>query len=578
MGVLSYGDNSSSQNFIVQGHLIDYYTNNPVTDARIILADTATQNGTVINHDLLVRSHDLDESGRFAFFQVRDGVYEMWLDDRAFQVELAPQFQLNEINSGNLILFLKDNELISCQALNPPLECANISGTVFYDENSNCEFDPEDEPSIDHIIEITPGPFYVDTDTAGKFSVNLIPGTYSVNASLSQYLYTNEICMNGEGYDFVLEDSLDFDLNFGYTFIQGIEDLEIYANLISNRIRPGRDFNYQLNYRNYGTTPLDARIVLSHPTYVTLEQFNVTPTNVYVDSLIWALGELQPLEEGIITLKFDLAPDPNLIGTILKMSSYISPFVNDSAILNNFDSTLVEILGPFDPNDKMVIPAGEGDFGNLIVDQVDHFDYNIRFQNVGTDTAFKVVIIDTIDTDLDLLTLDVVAASHPYNLSIRDRRLQFTFEDINLVDSTTNEPGSHGFIRYVISPQNVEIGDVFKNKAGIYFDFNPPIITNEVVNTIVDEIVAIKELSTSDDKGLILFPNPSSNKITIGSASDFHPNETFINCVDPLGNLVFAKKVENLPLQISINHFSKGIYIINLISPNGIKSKLLMKN
>lgn len=64
----------------------------------------------------------------------------------------------------------------------------------------------------------------------------------------------------------------------------------------------------------------------------------------------------------------------------------------------------------FDPNDKRVEPAGS--------DSVFHYTelnanlkYFIRFQNCGTDTAFNVVIRDTMDLDLDLNTFQFLYAT-----------------------------------------------------------------------------------------------------------------------------------------------------------------------
>ena len=63
--------------------------------------------------------------------------------------------------------------------------------------------------------------------------------------------------------------------------------------------------------------------------------------------------------------------------------------------------------------------------------------------------------------------------------------LIFTFDNIMLPDSNINEPESHGFIKYSISPKNTLFpGQTIKNTANIYFDFNPAIITNTTFNKI----------------------------------------------------------------------------------------------
>ena len=136
------------------------------------------------------------------------------------------------------------------------------------------------------------------------------------------------------------------------------------------------------------------------------------------------------------------------------------------------------VTGSYDPNDKKGYPLGVTD---------DHFitpngqiEYLIRFQNTGTDTAFTVVVTDTLDTDLDIFSVRSGASSHDYTFRIFGQRiLEWTFNNIMLPDSNVNEPGSNGFITFTVDQNNNLIdGSEINNSANIYFDFNAPIITN----------------------------------------------------------------------------------------------------
>ena len=54
-------------------------------------------------------------------------------------------------------------------------------------------------------------------------------------------------------------------------------------------------------------------------------------------------------------------------------------------------------------------------------------------------------------------------------------------------DSNSNEAASHGFIKFRINQQpGNAAGTQIKNSASIYFDYNAPVATNEVLNTIFD--------------------------------------------------------------------------------------------
>jgi gliding motility-associated-like protein len=144
------------------------------------------------------------------------------------------------------------------------------------------------------------------------------------------------------------------------------------------------------------------------------------------------------------------------------------------------------ILDSYDPNDKQVYPSGVTSQHNII--GTEELEYVIRFQNTGTAPAYNVIVRDAIDESLDLSTLNVGASSHNYSFKVEGEgkaELVWTFNNIMLPDSTSDEPGSHGFIKYKIKPlKGLARGTKIRNKAGIYFDFNSPVITNEVFNTI----------------------------------------------------------------------------------------------
>lgn len=176
-------------------------------------------------------------------------------------------------------------------------------------------------------------------------------------------------------------------------------------------------------------------------------------------------------------------------------------------------------VNSFDPNDKQGFPKGAGEDG-CIAPNTD-IEYLIRFQNTGTDTAFLVVIRDTIPEGLDITTLQTGASSHAYDMEIYGNGIvKFTFQDIMLPDSNVNEAASHGFVKFRIAQQKDNpVGTTIKNSAGIYFDFNAPIITNLTshridtscfeVRTNTQEVVA--DFETLPIK---VYPNPSNGQIT----------------------------------------------------------------
>ena len=150
--------------------------------------------------------------------------------------------------------------------------------------------------------------------------------------------------------------------------------------------------------------------------------------------------------------------------------------------------------------------------GLYLMDEDGRLDHAIRFQNTGTDTAFFVVIMDTLQATLDPATLELGAASHGMSMVVRDNVLKFMFPNILLPDSNTNEPRSHGFVTYSIEPrQPVLPGTVIENIANIFFDYNDPVITEPSVLTAEFST----GVSANTDPKVLLLPNPARDAFEI---------------------------------------------------------------
>lgn len=178
------------------------------------------------------------------------------------------------------------------------------------------------------------------------------------------------------------------------------------------------------------------------------------------------------------------------------------------------DTECRQNIGSFDPNDKTGAPQGV-DNENIIA-AGDAIEYLIRFQNTGTDTAFRVEIRDTLPGALDLSTLEWGAASHPCRSEVMGPGvLRFLFSPIALPDSAANAAASQGFVKYRIKTRtDLPDGTVVRNGAAIYFDFNAPVLTDKTMHTIgrpLDElpVVGAGEILTKRQSSCITVnPNP----------------------------------------------------------------------
>lgn len=181
---------------------------------------------------------------------------------------------------------------------------------------------------------------------------------------------------------------------------------------------------------------------------------------------------------------------PNDISPYLDPSEVYDepPYIDPKEIYNDgpYDT---EIFSSYDPNDKLVYPGLPN--GINITDIDDKWlTYTVRFQNDGNFSAKDVYILDGMDPYLDLNTLTVLETSHPMDMSLLNTAdsvtVKFAFNDIYLDFSENDLLASQGHVKFAVrAVDTIPEGTIVENGAAIYFDQNPPIITNRVRNQFV---------------------------------------------------------------------------------------------
>ncbi len=254
---------------------------------------------------------------------------------------------------------------------------------------------------------------------------------------------------------------------------------------------------------------------------------------------------------------------------------YVTQFPQDDE--DKFvDILCLENVGSYDPNDKRPEPLGLGSEGYINATQP--LDYTIRFQNTGNDTAFTVVIRDTLSAVLDITTLQINGASHPNTFQIVGSNvLEWTFANILLPDSNVNEPLSHGFVSFSIGQtENNATGTEITNRAGIYFDFNAPIITNTTLNTVVedyrDKITAVIEVAEGFRTAVKLYPNPNTGRFFIELERPVEGSMK-LAVTNLAGREVMLSVLEGQgPHPVSIENLPSGIYIYRITNAKEVVS------
>lgn len=332
----------------------------------------------------------------------------------------------------------------------------------------------------------------------------------------------------------------------------------------------------QFKAKNLKNTPLNANIrFIRNDTLLSNELLTLSPQSDMVKSLT-AKGEVFRQEvryNGQIWSQFEdgcgTANSSNSSNYSITHSPLNHPFQQIISSNNNF---CISNRGSYDPNDKTGFPLGVGT--KHFIEQNQELDYIIRFQNTGTDTAFKVVIQDVLDKNLEASTLRLGVSSHAYTTQWKGKdTISFIFDNILLPDSFVNEAKSHGFIRFKIAQKkDLPIGTILKNQAGIYFDFNEAVITNTTFHTLgkdfMPSIVSnINQLDALDYK-VSIAPNPVVQSLNIIIDNENASDTYSVLIFDMLGRQVKRQYFNNKFININCENIENGIYLLEVRANN----------
>jgi uncharacterized repeat protein (TIGR01451 family) len=444
-------------------------------------------------------------------------------------------------------LACKDSTLVTVPSLGT--DCGVLSGRVYIDDDVDCVRDGTENSVPSTIVEIVPGPIYVTTSSTGQYSVGLNFGSYTIT---EQNAVFDQSCTGS-----VTLASANQPFNVGCA---GGEPLDVQLAMANGPARPGFELQYGIAVENL--TPASTGAVTVTMTLDPTLGFisaNPTPSTVAGNVLTWNLVMNQVFQQRQLSVRTQVPPDVGLIGSTLTTTALLTTANTDGNLANNSASSNQLVTGSYDPNDKRAFTSTGGTTAWLI-NEDEWIDYIIRFQNTGTDTAFNVIITDTLPGTLDPSSIIWGAASHAHSRALVGQGvLKFIFPNILLPDSNVNEPLSHGFVGFRIRPRLPLLpGDEIINIANIYFDFNPPIITEPSV-LVAEFSTGVEEAA---DGRINVHPNPTSDQVWISVPSDATRTYRVFGAdgrdVQPPG--VWSDDL----LLLNAAHLAPGFYVIHL--------------
>ncbi|MGK4566817.1 T9SS type A sorting domain-containing protein [Flavobacterium sp. 3HN19-14] len=347
-----------------------------------------------------------------------------------------------------------------------------------------------------------------------------------------------------------------------------VNDLEILLIPYGDS-RPGFVSGYSLVIFNNGSTTQTGIATLSFDnSAMTFVSSNPAPANATSNNLQFNFTNLEPFQSKIFrNVNFQLYTNPVVnSGDVVTFTASI-PVDADATPSDNTAVLSQTVVNSLDPND---ITVHEG--ATITEEQADDYlHYTIRFQNTGTASAVNVRIFDELDSKLDWNSMEIISSSHNCRLKQKDNNAEFLFENIYLPQSDADEPSSHGYITYKIKPSaTVALGDIIANAAGIYFDFNDPIVTNTVTTALVAPLKTPEFIY----RNINVAPNPVAGMLTVSGVEAIDS----ISVTSLLGQELKTVKGNKLQEKVDFSNFAKGTYIVKVKSAGIEKTFKIVKN
>jgi len=443
-----------------------------------------------------------------------------------------------------------------------PVPVNVITGCVFEDLNHNCIKDSNEIGLVGKVIQALPGNYYATTDSNGIYTLFVDSGAYTVSQIASQY-YTQSCPVAGTyGVTISYLTPNSYHNDFGDTLNKHCADLKI--GLGSSYFRACFKNVFAVSYANTGDVTANNVTVTVSFNNLIIPISSTVPWTIVGNNYVFNLDSMKPWQSGTfyITDSVSCASVTGLQNVCVQATIHSSTMECDTT--NNTALDCHYIVGSCDPNAKEVASQNFTSNGYVTQDNIvstDTLTYMIRFQNTGTFAASTVIIRDTLTDYLDASSVESETASSPYTFRIYGHGIaERTFSNINLPDSTVNEVGSHGFVKFRARQKANNIpGTMINNTADIFFDYNSGVITN-TATVVIPLITSVVSLGVIQENKVWAYPNPSAGTFTVQSSNELGP----VMIYNSLGELVSGTTSSAFMQTFDLSKQAAGIYILKV--------------
>jgi hypothetical protein len=462
---------------------------------------------------------------------------------------------------------------------------STIKGNIYFDQNSNCSYNPG-EYKIPYVPLYCTNKGNIYTNANGEYSFIAPVATYTMSLLSSDPYIIPSQCNT---------QNIVFTTYTGATTVVELPDSGSMQPDVAigyynwNAPVPGFDYKQIVVLQNRGILPLTGitakfnyDALLSTPVNGNASLWTNMGNNTF-ETVSGGLS-LNPFSQAVTYFDYSI-PASTPLATLLHFidsacyTSPLSSYVNESNTTNNIINSDALVVGPFDPNFKEVFPRGKGVNGGILQKEK-NMQYVVHFQNEGTYHAQNVIVLDTLDQDLDWKTLRIDYMSHNCNVSVSEQGVaKFEFPKIMLPSKNVNEDASKGMFAYHIKHKGtLPLGTEIKNSASIYFDFASPVKTNTTLNTIVAPEGLVNNVEYNS---MALYPNPAQDNVNI-LLKEIPTNSKFtIEVIDITGRIILKNNCispENHLSNLNTSMLQNGSYLLQVHFNNQTYTSKLIIN
>ncbi len=323
-----------------------------------------------------------------------------------------------QIDHEQHLLIGNDGDVIYRTA-EPTVDANLVSGFVWLDEIANCISDSTELPLRQWLVRADgTANFLRSTGYDGHYLLPLPNGDYGLNVVLPNPLWELD-CNSNVLVSFQVgmeSDTIDFPVRVA-EYCPALQ-----VDISTPFLRRCFENKYTVKYCNEGTEKaVGATIEITLDSFMIFQSATANLISQNGHTFIFEIGEIGIFECGHFEILVTLSCNEPL-GTEHCVEAKIFP--DNCSVISNQPAFECQVsIGSFDPNDKRAFAEGRQE-DEWVLPNTD-LEFQIRFQNTGTDTAFYVRIEDRLSFFLDPTTVVPGASSHTYNWSLENNNLNF---------------------------------------------------------------------------------------------------------------------------------------------------------